>query len=251
MIYASYSEGFHSGGFFGVNQNTRDFERDQYDPEFAESWELGYKSLHLDNRLKLNITAFFNDFTDKQESFVAIDDDTKTVATVFDNASDVEYKGIELEAQYVFSENFRAFFNYGFLDAEYKDFQTDINATDNETIIEDATHLTPRNAPESTIGVGGTITIPMGEGTFEIYAKYSEIGEIESSLLNTPLGKLDERKDLTASIGYFTERWSVQAFGKNLTNEEHELFFPIATLFAAGSLAERPRTYGLEFSYQF
>ena len=27
-----YAEEFHSGGFFGVNQNIRDFERDQYDP---------------------------------------------------------------------------------------------------------------------------------------------------------------------------------------------------------------------------
>ena len=44
MVYVSYSEGFHSGGFFGVNQNIRDFERDQYDPEFANSWELGLKS---------------------------------------------------------------------------------------------------------------------------------------------------------------------------------------------------------------
>ena len=50
IIYASYSEGFHSGGFFGVNQNIRDFERDQYDPEFAESWEVGLKSTWLDNR---------------------------------------------------------------------------------------------------------------------------------------------------------------------------------------------------------
>ena len=32
LVYASYSEGFHSGGFFGVNQNTRDFERDQLRP---------------------------------------------------------------------------------------------------------------------------------------------------------------------------------------------------------------------------
>ena len=250
MVYASYSEGFHSGGFFGVNQNTRDFIRDQYDPEFAKSWEIGYKSMHLDNRLRLNVTAFFNDFSDKQESFVAIDDDTKTVATVFDNASDVEYKGLELELQYVFTENFRAFFNYGYLDAEYKEFETDINATDNQTVIEDASHLTPRNAPESTIGIGGTLTIPMGDGNIEVYAKYAKIDEIESSLLNTPLGKLDEREDVTASIGYFTETWSVQAFGKNLTGEENELFFPIATLFGIGSLAERPRTYGIEFSYE-
>ena len=44
IAFVSYSEGFHSGGFFGVNQNIRDFERDQYDPEYAGNWEIGYKS---------------------------------------------------------------------------------------------------------------------------------------------------------------------------------------------------------------
>ena len=67
MLYVSYSEGFKSGGFFGVNQNIRDFERDQYDPEFASNIEVGFKSMLLENRLRLNLTAFRNEFEDKQE----------------------------------------------------------------------------------------------------------------------------------------------------------------------------------------
>ena len=47
IIYGSYSEGFHSGGFFGVNQNIRDFERDIYEPEIATSFEVGYKAMLL------------------------------------------------------------------------------------------------------------------------------------------------------------------------------------------------------------
>ncbi len=251
LAYISYSEGFSSGGFFGVNQNTRDFIRDQYDPEYANSWEIGYKSQHLDNRLRLNVTAFLNNFEDKQESFVALDADTKTVATKFDNAGEVEYKGWELEAEYVFSEYFRAFFNYGYLDAKYIEFETDINGVDNITLIEDATHLTPRNAPEFTLGVGGTVTIPVGNGVVEFYSKYALIDEIETSLLNVPLGYLEKRKDLVASVGYYTEKWSVSAYGKNLTDEEHEIFGPIATLFATGSIIEHPRTYAVEFAYEF
>ena len=251
IIYASFAEGFHSGGFFGVNQNTRDFVRDQYDPEFAKSWEVGYKSMHLDNRLRLNVTAFLNDFKDKQESFIAVDPDTKTVATVFDNAGNVEYKGIELEMEYVFSEYFRAFFNYGYLDAEYKKFETDINATDDMDIIEDATHLTPRNAPENTFGIGGTLTVPVANGHLEVYAKYSKIDDVETNLLNTPLAHLDEREDLTMAIGYHTENWSLSMFGKNLTDEQHETFFPITTLFAVGTVVPGPKTVGVELQLEF
>ena len=250
ILYGSYSEGFHSGGFFGVNQNLRDFERDQYDPEFAESWEIGYKSMHMDNRLRLNLTAFYNDFTDKQESFVALDPDTKTVASKFDNAGSVIYQGFEMEAEYLVNENLKVFFNYGYLDAEYDEFETDINATDGVALVEDATHLTPRNAPESTLGFGGTFSYPIGNGDLEIYAKFARVGDIETSLTNAPLGKIDERDDVSASIGYFTEQWSVVAFGRNLADDEFEAFTPIATLFAVGSI-NRGRTFGLELAFEF
>ena len=144
IIFASYAEGFHSGGFFGVNQNTRDFERDQYDPETSQSYEVGFKSTLLDNRLRLNVSAFWNNFKDKQEQSVQVDNDTKTVATTFDNVASAEYKGFEIETQYLVNEYLRVFFNYGFLDAEYSDFETDINAADGLDIVEDASFLTPR-----------------------------------------------------------------------------------------------------------
>ena len=250
ILYGSYSEGFHSGGFFGVNQNLRDFERDQYDPEFAESWEIGYKSMHMDNRLRLNLTAFYNDFTDKQESFVALDPDTKTVASKFDNAGSVIYQGFEMEAEYLVNENLKVFFNYGYLDAEYDEFETDINATDGVALVEDATHLTPRNAPEFTLGFGGTFSYPIGNGDLEIYAKFARVGDIETSLTNAPLGSIDERDDVSASIGYYTEQWSIVAFGRNLADDEFEFFTPIATLFAVGSI-NRGRTYGVELAFEF
>jgi len=272
LAYVSYSEGFHSGGFFGVNQNIRDFNRDQYDPEFGKSYEAGFKSQWLDNRLRLNVTAFLNKFTDKQESSVQFDDDTRTVASTFDNVADAEYKGFEIETQYVFSEYFSAFVNYGYLDAKYKEFETDVNASDTATTtaatcpgtfnpstpggviggacLQDASFLKPRNAPEMTLGIGGTVSIPMGAGTVELFGKYAFIDEVESSLINASQGRVDSRKDVTASVGYYTEQWSVAAFGRNLTDERYEIFTPIAALFAVGNV-NRPRTFGIEATYEF
>ncbi len=39
MFYATYKEGFQSGGFFGRNQNVADF-KNTYDPEYAKTLEL-------------------------------------------------------------------------------------------------------------------------------------------------------------------------------------------------------------------
>ena len=91
----------------------------------------------------------------------------------------------------------------------------------------------------------------MGSGELEFYAKYARVSEIETNLLNTPLGRVDSRKDITASVGYYAENWSVNLYGRNLTDEKGETFIPIATLFAAGTVGPRPRHYGLEFQYQF
>ena len=167
LFYASYSEGFHSGGFFGVNQNVADFVRDQYDPEYANSWEAGMKGQFLDNRVQLNVTYFFNDFKDKQEQSVQFDASTNTVATVFDNAATVTYQGLEAELQFVATEYLNLFASVGWLDAEYDQFETDLNPNDDMVVgamVEDATHLTPRNAPEITFGVGGVLSAPVGGG---------------------------------------------------------------------------------------
>ena len=69
-------------------------------------------------------------------------------------------------------------------------------------------------------------------------------------LLNLQQSSIDEREDLSMSIGYYQDNWSIAAFGRNMTDDRFEVFVPIATLFAAGNV-NRPETYGLEFTYQF
>ena len=96
---------------------------------------------------------------------------------MFDNAASVKYRGVEIEAVYVFNEYFKGFLNYGSLDAEYDEFFTDINPNDAQEIIEDASFLTPRNAPEFTLGIGGTLTIPVETGVVEAFVKWTRIDE--------------------------------------------------------------------------
>ena len=257
LFYASYSEGFHSGGFFGVNQNTRDFERDQYDPEFANSWEAGVKSQLLDNRLQLNGAFFYNDFDDKQEQAVQLDPDTKTVATVFSNVAKAVYWGIELEAQFVVNENVSLFASYGYLDADYKDFFTDINPNDDGLgqNIEDASHLIPRNAPDNTYGFGGTVTVPAGPGYFELYAKYNFVDAIETSLVNAEFGHLPSRKFVNANASYNWRNMTVTLYGRNLNDEVYETYghigggSPEFHLFGVSTVTPG-RSWGVEFEME-
>ena len=247
MFYASYSEGFHSGGYFGTNQNKADFERDQYDPEYAKSWEAGVKSQLMENRIQLNATFFLNDFTDKQEASVFLDTTTNTVATKFDNVADAEYKGIEVEFQWAVSGYLNVFASFGWLDAKYKEFETDLNPNDNVALIEDATHLIPRSAPEFTYGLGGTLSIPAGPGEFELYVKYDWIDTVETSLVNISFNRIDARENLMASAGYVWRNMSLALYGQNLTDEQFETPAVIDPLFSSSTVTEGS-VWGLEFS---
>jgi iron complex outermembrane receptor protein len=264
IAYLSYSEGFHSGGFFGVNQNIRDFARDQYDPEIAESWELGLKSQWLDDRLRLNVALFHNDFLDKQESFVAVDPDTRTVATVFTNAGSAVYKGIETEIQFQATGNLMLFLNYGLLDAEYEEFVTDVTPNDDIPNPTDATFLDPRNASDYTLGFGFKFSAQVGPGELEIFAKWTERDDYETNVLNLPAGTIDgsDTEDLSATISYHVGNLSVSAFGRNMTDTLREVPTVLGgaaatpstpasqALFIPGSI-NRPKWYGFELTYQF
>ncbi|MFK7916202.1 MAG: TonB-dependent receptor [Pseudomonadales bacterium] len=250
LVYASYAEGFHSGGFFGVNQNIADFERDIYDPEIANNYEIGFKSQLFNNRVQFNASYFFNDFEDKQESSVQVDPSTNTVATVFSNAAGAEYQGIEMELQWVATADLNVFASFGWLDAEYVDFETDVNANDGVNMIVDASFLTPRNAPEITYGVGGTWSKQIGAGELEVFAKYAFIDEIQSDLLNLAVGEIDSRDDLGISVSYSQANWRFTVFGRNLTDEEFETPALIVPLFAAGTV-NQGSNWGAEFEYRF
>jgi iron complex outermembrane receptor protein len=254
LVYGSYAEGWHSGGFFGVNQNVADFERDQYDPEHSRSFELGVKAQWFDNRLQTNIALFHNTFKNKQEQSIQFDETTNTVATVFSNVANVVYKGIEAEIQAAVTDGLNVFGSIGYLDAKYKDFFTDVNPNDDCTgapeCIVDATYLKPRNAPDLTLGVGGTYTVPVGPGDLQFNLKYSYISKVEGNLLNQTLGRIPPRDDLSASVSYIWNDYRVTVFGRNLTNERWEVPSIIAPLFASGTVGPG-WSWGVELAAEF
>ncbi len=81
----------------------------------------------------------------------------------------------------------------------------------------------------------------------EVFTKYSWVDEVETSLLNLAIGKVDSREDLSASIGYFYKNMSLSLYGRNLTDETFEVPFPIVPLFASGTVTPG-LSWGLSFT---
>tara|TARA_B100001250_G_C19817252_1_gene799306 strand:- start:10364 stop:12760 length:2397 start_codon:yes stop_codon:yes gene_type:complete len=220
MAYVNYSEGFQSGGFFGRNQNVADF-KNTYDPEYAKTLAVGVKSLLLDKRLQLNAEYFRNDFEDKQENTIKLDPTTRTVVTVIDNVAGVLYEGLEVEMRALISENFEAFLNVGFLDAEYDGFIADLDGADAEgnLVLTNNDYLKPKFSPETTYSFGGTYTVDVGPGELALFAKYSFVDEQESTTTNIAIGKVPSIEKIDLSVTYKWDNFKISAFGRNLTDE--------------------------------
>jgi iron complex outermembrane receptor protein len=66
MLYASVATGFSSGGFNG-SQTAAALGRSTFDPQEVRAFEVGSKNRFADNRVQLNLAAFYNRYTGLQE----------------------------------------------------------------------------------------------------------------------------------------------------------------------------------------
>ncbi len=96
MTYFTYSEGFKSGGVQQRNAGVFGGAAPTYDPEFVESFEVGFKYNHPNGNFVLNVAAFYADYTNIQLETLA----PEGIAPQLDNAGEAEIKGFELETRW-------------------------------------------------------------------------------------------------------------------------------------------------------
>lgn len=122
-FYGSATRGFKSGGW-----NARGTTPDQlqpFDKEVVWSYELGMRSNWYDNRLRVNLTAFYTDVTDFQvpTAFTPI---TGQIQFITKNFAGLRNKGLELEIVANPVEPLILLANIGLQDGEYKDISPEI-----------------------------------------------------------------------------------------------------------------------------
>jgi len=95
--YVSIAQGFKSGGFPAAPSRIQDFQT--IEPEEATSYEIGVKADVFEDRLRVNATAYFMDYTDLQIQRFGVDPGAPpgsfgAFQTL--NAGDAEVSGLEL-----------------------------------------------------------------------------------------------------------------------------------------------------------
>ncbi len=113
MAYVSWAEGFKSGGFNQrYNAAPPDNAPISFDPETAETWEIGFK-LDPSENLRLNTALFSSDYDDIQMTY------RLGVVPLLFNAGIASIDGAEIELDFAPTQSFRLDVSLGFLDAGF------------------------------------------------------------------------------------------------------------------------------------
>ena len=268
-VYASYSEGFRSGGFSIRNAGLASTAG--FDPEDANQIEVGIKTEWFDRRLKINLAYYELEVNDSQFSSIITlpPGSIPGTTTLINNGGGSEYSGVELEAQWVINADWSIIANGGTLDVENKrstiacEFldgcATGVpGVTDPVGTLRELGGNDDSRQPDWNASIQLAFGRELGPGFFSANVGWKKVGDF--LLVNTG-GGADQRlfeggyKSVDARIGYDwqindTDMVSVSIFGKNLTDEEwreQALFLGGPTTGFQGWGA--PRTYALEVTY--
>lgn len=110
-VYATYAEGFRSGGFDPVTNIP-------YEDEDLTSKEIGLKSSLLDGRMNLTVAAYLIDYTEQQVAVLTTDPVTNALIVTTENLGASETKGVELAIDYRPSEHWLLSLSADVMDTE-------------------------------------------------------------------------------------------------------------------------------------
>ena len=225
-VYATVAKGWKSGGF----QLDAFRQRSDFDEETLWNYEVGFKGMFYDDRLRANLSFFYIDWNDVQVRS-GIFGITNTGAVVsfsgISNAASATSKGIELELLAAPTDGLELGFNLGYMNAEFDKFE---GANTNYGTVDLSGKSLPK-APDWTVSAHGQYRFPVS-GPWEAYlrAEYSYTDETFNNVNNIaaviagldPFPFLADSFDtLNLRAGIETDKYRLTVFVENVFDSDH------------------------------
>ncbi len=213
LYYASFTQGFKSGGFNFRYVVPRD-EALAFDPETVDSYEAGFKWQGAEDRLRLNANVFFMDYQDIQVQVFEVGGGPLT-----QNAGTADILGAELELMAVPTPRLNLALALGYTDAEY----TDLNPPTTDLAASLTLDARLPNTPEWTASTSAEYSVPIPWGSLAFRVDYAHTDDLYNDAQNSPFLFQDAYDLWNASIRYTspTEAWEASVFGTNLGDERY------------------------------
>ena len=235
LIYTGYSKGFRSGGFNepapGINRT--------FDKEVSDSFEAGFKSTLLDNKLTLNAAIFIIDQDDAQITQFNVDTFTLENLAI----DKVSTSGVEVEAAYQATENLDIKLSAGLIDSQIKEF------TDR-----------PELEGESQVWVAEYNYALSVNHYYELSGDWSLVSRADLQVngpqyfdIEVPELESSESVFINVGLALKTDDLTFQVYVDNLTDERtiEDIFLYGDGVTEYARMPNKPRSYGVEVIYNF
>lgn len=244
MTYISAASGFKSGGFNG--RSTVANEILPYDPEKMWSYEAGFKSEWLDNRVRFNGTVFYNDYKDIQFTLSSADSEGVQVIVV-DNAAKARVMGAEFELLAMPAEGMLLAASVGIIDAEF-------TSVEPGALITEDSHFA--STPKFSSSVSAQYAVPLTDwGHLTVRGDFSYRSKIYYEVNNLP--SVTQKRygllNLQASLEPADSRYSLTLAVNNVTNKRYKTsaVSVLDSLGFASAQYGRPREWSLAAKVNF
>ena len=224
FAYATFSQGFKSGGF--TTRLTAPFNPDfdpsaaligagippglstlVFQPETSDTYEVGLKTDLFGGTVRANFAAFWNEYKDIQ---IVV---TRGISPANENAGDGRIRGLEMELEVYPADGLSLIGSFGYTDAEY----TNVDPLA-FPVTEDSAF---QNVPEFNFALAANYVVPVGNGEITFNANYSWKSEIANDAQNTPELIQESVGLLGGKIKYEPNSgdWALSLIGRNITDE--------------------------------
>jgi outer membrane receptor protein involved in Fe transport len=184
--------------------------------EIVWSYEGGVKAVAVRERVQLNASGFYYDYTNFQVDQPYIQPDRPAILLA-QNAGPMTAWGVEASVQVAATRGLSLFANYAYLNAAFD--STNPGGTDplypgNR----------PRQAPGNTFSVGASFTFPVGgSGSAFVQPAYAWRSQMFFTETNDPLLQQGAYGLLGARIGWISrsQRWNMTLWGRNLLDANY------------------------------
>lgn len=264
MTYASASKGFKSGGFdqrrvpvvtMGAINGGND-KAGEFNEEKATSFELGWKSTLMDNRLTFNGTFYLVDYKDFQAQAF---DGSGTKVT---NAGSLRSTGLELDTMFAATADLTIGSALGYNKAEYKDFingQCTAEAVflngPYSICVDDLSGRTLDNAPELTVSTYAQYEKSLDSDLVvvaRIEHNYTDSYYLDQDLDENLRNDAIDLINLRLTITNENRDWEAALWGKNILDEQYyQMSIDIPTVGGYAGVAAQGATYGLTLRRNF
>ena len=220
----------------------------------------------FDRRVVFGMSVFSADYDDFQVQQFLEDPNGVAVVAVIRNAAEVRTQGLEIEVEALITEGWTLTAAAGLLDAEFLDFPG--GATDENGIALNLKGNTVGGAPKNSFHLGTQYNLPLeslnaialfrvdyaytGEKFSDGNHKNEDVRILDTGVVLDDFLYSDNTSSLNARMGLMATdgRWSVSIWGRNLTDENDTL--SSFSVFSSYGRSDRlPRTYGIDFNYNF